>query len=90
MEDKIEVITCEHHPNRQAWGRCDECGNYLCEECKHLGEKMVRGGTDRTLCPKCIIPHNKKKGIVTIAILLLAFVGAPLIGFLGYTYTTGR
>jgi len=29
----VADLRCHHHPDRDPTGRCDRCGNYLCEQC---------------------------------------------------------
>ena len=40
-------LRCYHHPDREATGQCDRCGDYLCEEC--LKEYM-----HTPLCQTCL------------------------------------
>ena len=39
-------LRCYHHPEREATGQCDRCGDYLCAKC-------IRGLGEDQLCETC-------------------------------------
>ena len=39
-------LRCYHHPEREATGQCDRCGDYLCAECQ-------RELANKQLCDRC-------------------------------------
>ncbi len=48
-----DIISCKYHSGRQAWGKCDKCGAYLCEGCKTSVLRRYSGEKDRFICPAC-------------------------------------
>jgi len=40
-------LRCYYHPDREAAGQCDRCGDYLCAEC-------VREHDELQVCPQCL------------------------------------
>ena len=62
----LSDLRCYYHPDREATGQCDRCGDYLCDECK-------REWTDRTLCVVCIENLNQvePEGVVLVVLNLV-------------------
>ncbi len=45
---------CANHPQREASGRCPECGRFYCREC-------ITEHADRILCASCLAKLHLKK-----------------------------
>ena len=67
-------LRCYHHPEREATGQCDRCGDYLCGECIGEADGCV-------VCPGCLrdltVPTLGGTGLA--AGVLNAAVAVPLV-----------
>ena len=71
-------LRCYYHPEREAAGQCDRCGDYLCAEC-------AKQGHDQELCDRCLayldrpeLPRGGK--IACLTNVFAIFVYWPLLG----------
>ena len=59
-------LRCYHHPDREATGQCDRCGDYLCDECRTEWE-----GTP--VCTKCRAELDPSARLGAVPLLVCAF-----------------
>ena len=65
-------LRCYHHPEREATGQCDRCGDYLCPECVWaFGEQHVCGACFNWVHPKETLWRFVKVFLLILVTLLL-------------------
>jgi len=57
-------LRCHHHPDREATGQCDRCGDYLCADCQKQWKQQL-------LCPTCKDKRQPSPEFTTFEIAIL-------------------